>query len=183
MSSIRTALILAGVLLVPVVLGGCNQPGAVKLVGGDVVLPADEKSDAFLDRVSDVDVTENDAMRGILLMLDGKDTAKDFAQRVDILTKRGIVNSAWNHDAKRPVTRWKLAYMVYQACKVKGGVTLMLTGPSCRYCLRELQYRKIMPPGFGGTTIKGMEYVAVLSRGDIYRRTGTAPDSVNNSTN
>ncbi len=62
--------------------------------------------------------------------------------------------------------------MTYQACRIKGGLTLQLTGPSQRYCLKELQYRGLMSPGVAYNTVTGMEYLAVLGRIDEYRQTG-----------
>ena len=66
--------------------------------------------------------------------------------------------------------------MIYTACKIRGGVVLMLTGPSQRYCLRELQYLHMMAGGSFYEKVTGMEFVAVLSRGDIFLRTGELPD-------
>jgi hypothetical protein len=157
-------------------LAGCGA-GPGTLTGGGAKLVENENSAAFLDRISSqVNVSENDAMRGVLLVLDGKDQAATFEQRVETLRKRKIVAERWDCDAARPLTRGKLAYMVYQACKVPGGVILRLTGPSRRYCLRELQYREMMGDGFLMSPVSGMEYVAVLTRADVYRRTGEIPD-------
>ena len=54
--------------------------------------------------------------------------------------------------------------------------TLQLTGPSQRYCLRELQYRRIIGPGFILSKVSGMELVAVLARADAIRTTGEVPE-------
>lgn len=163
---------LAGCLL----LAGCGA-GLLRVAEGDAALPADDGSAAFLDRVSTgTTVTENDALRGILLLLDGKDASGDFRQRVNALVERNILSRTWDHRASRPITRGKLAYLVCQACKFPGGVILTLTGPSQRYCLRELQYRELMGSGAFYSQVTGMEFVAVLTRADAYLETGKLPD-------
>ena len=50
--------------------------------------------------------------------------------------------------------------------------SLALTGPSQRYCLRELQYRGLMAPGIWYNDVTGMEYLAILTRADELRQTG-----------
>jgi len=154
-------------------LAGCGAP---QITGGQARLPEDDGSPGYLDRISALtDVSENDAMRGFLMILDGEETAEDFQQRVEALKQRGIVGANWSFDADRPLTKGRLAYMAYQASGVGGGVILTLTGPSQRYCLRELQYQGIMAQGLPNTQVTGMEFVAVLTRTDTYRRTGELP--------
>jgi hypothetical protein len=154
--------------------GGCAQAGRIE--AADAVLPAGEGSAGFLDRMSSQEhATENDAFRAMLYLLDGKDELESFRQRVESLSQRGVVSSGWDFGADRPLTRGKLAYMVYQVCKVPGGLTLTLFGPSQRYCLRELQYRGMMGRGSMFGSVSGMELVAVLTRADAYLQTGQVP--------
>ncbi len=157
-------------------LVGCTASEGT-IAGGQATLVANENSAAFLDRMSSLEgVTENDAMRGILMVLEGRDTAKTFKQRVQALRNKGILPAGADLEAGRPVTRGRLAYMIYQACKIPGGVILRLAGPSQRYCLRELQYRDMMRKGFARTPVNGMEFVEALTRAEVYRRTGKIPD-------
>lgn len=154
---------------------GCSQQ-AMKIDGGEAALAADEGSPGFLDRVaSQAVISQNDALRGILLLLDKEDKTKTFQQRVEKLTERGVCPRGWGYGAARPMTKGRLAYMVYQACKVPGGVILTLTGPSQRYCLRELQYRKMMSAGTPWNQVTGLEFVAVLSRADTYLQSRELP--------
>jgi hypothetical protein len=163
----------AVLVLTAIVLGGCD---AGRVIGPNNTLEAGEDSAAFLDRVSSQEnVSENDALRGILLLLDGEDTAKTFQERIDRLRERNIVDGSWDFSADRPISRGKYAYMIYQASKIPGGVVLSLTGPSQRYCLRELQYRSVMVQGVTYMAVSGLEYISVLSRADTYRRTGKVP--------
>ena len=156
-------------------LVGCASNGQV--AGGDVAGVADENSAEYLDRMSkQTTVTQNDALSGMLLLLDGKDDAGTFARRIEPLKQRGVLAESWSHDASRALTRGRLAYMVCQACKIKGGIILRLFGPSRRYCLRELQYMEMMGKGTQGGEVSGMELVAVITRADEYIRTGKVPD-------
>ena len=157
-------------------LGGCASPG---ITGSETTLPDDAGSPGFLARVSNQkNVSENDAFRGMLMLLEGDDPAADFGGRVAALQERDVVPPRWAYAADRPLTRGRLAYMVYQACGMPGGVTLTLLGPSQRYCLRELQYRGFVGDGAFHIPVSGMEYIAVMKRADTYRRTGDLPEVI-----
>ncbi|MCE5278586.1 MAG: hypothetical protein ABFD92_01105 [Planctomycetaceae bacterium] len=164
------------------ICAGCQTPAPK--IAGPANLPADEDSAAFLDRMSSqAAVSENDAMRGILLVLEGADKHATFTQRADALKARGVVSRQWDLEATRPLTRGRLAFMVCQACDIRGGVIMHLSGPTTRYCLRELQYRSMMGEGVEYNPVTGMEFVAVLNRAEIYRRTGKFPNAVNKPQN
>ena len=167
---------LAGLAAGLLLLYGCGQ-GTV--TGGDAKLEAGEGSPGFLDRVSSQKtVSENDALRGMLILLYEEDKTATFRQRVDTLTDRGIVSGRWDLRADRPLTKGRLAYMVYQACKVPGGVMLALLGPTERYCLRELQYRGMISPGVWYTPVSGQEFVAIMTRAAEYRDTGKVLEAI-----
>ena len=140
-------------------------------------LPAGEESDAFLDRIASQSyVSENDTMRGLLMLINSQDNAQSFAERTRLLAEQNIVSRNWTFQADRPITKGKLAYMIYQACDMGGGVILTVTGPSQRYCMRELQFQEVMSQtGSFYSKISGMEFVAVLGRADVYKRTGKVP--------
>lgn len=161
-------------------LAGCSE--GIRIAEGGKKIPADEDSAAFIDRISaQPTVTENDAVRGILLLLEGKDAAPSFQKRVETLVARDVVPSRWDYHPDRPITKGKFAYMIYQAVNVPGGVILTLAGPSRRYCLRELQYREVMVEGSMFTPVTGLEYVSVLTRADVYKRTGKFPRPTGNT--
>jgi len=147
-------------LLAASLLSGCSYA----VIGADQPGPTAEDSPAFLDRVADRStVSENDALYGLLTLLDGSDTSANFGRRWQTAADRKLVNSkCWDADADRPLTRGKLAYMMYQACNMTGGLTCTIFGPSQRYCLRELQYRHMLPDGLPSTPVTGSEYVAAL---------------------
>ena len=155
---------------------GCSTP-QLNISGQDTALPSDDGSAAYLDRVSSMStVSQNDAMRGILMLLDVDDANDTFAQRVEKLTERDVVGLSWRFQADRPITRGQVAYMLYQMLDVPGGVILALTGPSQRYCLKELQYHRIISSGAAFAGISGGEYIAVLGRADAYAQHGDVPE-------
>lgn len=170
-------LICVGILVPAMIFGGCDQSGPVIEASASRELPVNEESDEFLDRMSsEKNVSENDAFRGIIMLIDGQDESKTFEQRVTRLNENGILPSSWSYSADRPITRGKLAYIVYQADGFPGGAILTIFGPSRRYCLREMRYRGMMMGGAEYAPVSGMEYVAVLSRADVYRNTGKVPN-------
>ncbi len=165
-------------LLAVAMLAGCASGSLNPTIDSPAAeLPGEESSAAFLDRASEMSaISENDAFRGILLLTDGKDPAESFSQRVSVLLERKIVSDNWTFHGDRPITRGKLAYMIYQSIDMPGGLILKLTGPSQRYCLRELQYKGF----FASETayygkVSGMEYLAVINRADEYIATGSVP--------
>jgi len=171
----ETIIVMVSALLA-VLTAGCQGGG---IAGADATLPAGQDSAELLDQISSQrNVSENQALRGILYLLDGRDDNDSFAGRVEALQNRAIVPACWDFDANRPLTKGKLAYMVYQACGVPGGLTLKLTGPTQRYCLRELQYQGMISSGSWYTPVTGMEYVAVLSRAAAYMETGHVPQTM-----
>jgi hypothetical protein len=156
---------------------GCSQG---KIENPSTTLPEKGSSAAALHRISNQKiVNQNDAMHALLLLAEGEDQAGTFQERVMKLRDLEIIDPSWNVDATKPVTRGQLAYMVYQVTDVPGGLTLLLTGPSQRYCLRELQYNGMIGPGGLFSPITGMEMVAVLDRADAYMQDGQMPDVLN----
>jgi hypothetical protein len=167
----RAPLILLGLLAA----AGCRHAAGPMMVQGDVKLGGTDSAE-YLDTLSSREtVTEAGAVEGILLLL-GKEQKTTFAEAVAFLKEREIVGPRWSFRADRDVTKGRVAYMVYQACDLKGGLTLTLTGPSPRYCLKELQYLGLMTEGQTYNTVTGMEYVAILARADELRQTGQVSD-------
>lgn len=165
---------LLAVALAAGLAGGC---GSGQITGAEAKLPADEDSSAFLDRLSSADsVSTDDALRGIVMLTEGEDTYDTFQQRVEALRAAGILVEHWDLAAAEPITRGRYAVLIHQAAGLPMSV-MLLAGPSERYCLRELQYRGMMVQGAPYITINGLEYVSVLRRADVYKRTGEVPDA------
>ena len=162
------------VLLAGVLLTGCGQG---TITNGQAQLVSGESSAAFLDRMADESlVTQNDAMRGMVMLIDGDDTFDTFQDRVTYLQGLSVVPTSWNLDASGFLTRGQLAYMSYVASEMSGGVWLTVAGPSQRYCLREMQYRGVMGEGSLLSSVGGLEYITTLGRMAVYIEAGDVPD-------
>jgi hypothetical protein len=148
--------------------GGCSGPG---VTGGESALPVGNSAE-LLDKLSGQPTVTQAQAVAAMLMLVGADGPKTFSDGVAELTRQKIADSQWDFQAGAAITRGKLAYMVCQACHIQGGLTMTVTGPSERYCLRELEYRGYMSSGLFYTPVTGMEFVAVMTRADELRRTG-----------
>jgi hypothetical protein len=167
---------LAGLLAAGLLAGGC-QSSSMSIEGPGQTLPDDDGSPAFLDRISsEPTVSENDAFRGLLMLVEDEDATETFEDRVRALVDRGMLPPDWSYDADRPLTRGRLAYMACQAADVEGGVMMHLVGPTRRYCLREARYLGLMSDGGTYGQVTGMEYLAVLTRLDVFRQTGQLPE-------
>ncbi len=176
MNAMTNRILLCAAVVIAMFIVGCEAPDTT-IANPQLTLPPQEASPEYLDRVSSLnEVNENDAMRGLLMLIEGTDESQTFEQRVFKLQAMNVVPSSWSFDAKRSLTRGKLAYMISQALDIRGGVVMMLAGPSQRYSLKELQFMGIMAPGATLTTVSGGEFVAVLARADAYRQTGTVPE-------
>ncbi len=169
------AMALLGLACAAGMVGCSNQTLAV--ASPTAKLPAGEGSPEYLDRISSQSkVSQDDAMRGMLLLLSGEDDSETFETRVKTLMEKRIVPASWSFAGDKPITRGQLAYMVFQASGMPGGLVLTVFGPSQRYCLRELQYRGFVSAGEMFSEVSGMEFVAVLTRLDTYLETGKVPD-------
>ena len=162
--------------LLAAAIAGCQNDAPPRLLKGDTPLSVRDSAE-YLDAMSSrPTVTEAEAIEGVLLVLGEEGKKRTFAQAVAFLTQRKILSPRWTHSADRATTKGRVAYMAYQTCNIRGGLTLTVLGPSQRYCLKELQYLGLMSRGQTYNTVTGMEYVAILTRADEYRQTGKVSD-------
>ena len=112
----------------------------------------------------------DDAARGLLLLLDGQDPCTNFQQRIEKLADRGLTCKLWHLKPNEPITKGQVAYMICKALDIRGGLTMLLFGPSDRYCYRELVWLGIMEPGTDYQPMTGPEFVGVISAADEYRK-------------
>lgn len=147
-----------------------GEPVAVKHGGAD----ADAQLE-FWHALQERKLTSNDdAFHGMLLYLDGKDEATDYAGRVATLKARGMLGDGFDRPADEAVTRGTLAVIVAQGLKIKGGVALTLLPQSPRYATRELLFTGLFPQGSANQTLTGGQFVAIVGRLEDYQRRATA---------
>ena len=99
---------------------------------------------------------------GVLLKQEEK--LNDFSQRKQFLIDNELLSrrAATGFSEKNPLRRGLLAYMIYKALGIKGGLTLRLLGPNQRYAHKELVYRGLMVSGSSAEFITGEELVYVF---------------------
>jgi len=113
-------------------------------------------------------VSNDEALHGLFLYLDGQDESKDYAQRVDNLKARGLLMQGFDRPANEAISRGTLATALVGVLKIKGGLMMHVLGPTPRYAVRELQYAGIYPRSSTNQTFSGSQYVAVMGRVDDY---------------
>ena len=106
----------------------------------------------------------DDAFHGLLLYLDGEDTAADYAGRVGTLKSRKLLPADFSRPANEAVQRGTLAVAITQALGIKGGYAMRLFGPTPRYATRELQYLDLYPQSSPNQTFTGTEFLGVMGK-------------------
>ncbi len=110
-------------------------------------------------------ITSNDeAFHAMLLFIDGKDSAPDYAHRVDFLKMRGILPASFNQPGEVAVRRGIFAVAIVKGLDIGGGVVMHALGPSPRYSLRELQYNGLFPESSENQSFSGSDFVAIIGR-------------------
>lgn len=94
---------------------------------------------------------------------------EELAELVKELVERSIVKSSWQIDDKTPLTKGKIAYMICQACGLRGGLWMNLFGPSERYCLKEAMYHDIIRTGSLHIFVSGPELLDILAQADCFK--------------
>ncbi len=152
-------------------LTGCQSaqvghPLTEKLSGNDP-----DSQMEFWHSLADRRVTSNDeALHGLLLYVDGKDDSGDYQQRVDTLKSRHMLPGGFNAPAHAAISRGDLAVAMVKALQIKGGIMLHLAANSPRYAIRELQYLDLYPPSSPQQTFNGSEFLGIIGKLEDYQR-------------
>jgi hypothetical protein len=161
--------ILAGAALS--IAGGCSTAKVAQPVVAGLSADDQDTQIEFWHTLAAKPVTCNDdAFHALLLDLDDTDPNANYAARVTALKSRGLLLPSFNSPADDAVRRGVVAVVLCQAAGIKGGVVMHLTGPSERYCLRELRFMNLMPESSENQTFSGTEFVGVIGRFEDYRR-------------
>ncbi|MEZ0266589.1 MAG: hypothetical protein ACAI43_17810 [Phycisphaerae bacterium] len=157
--------------LVALILAGCQSakvpdPITAKLGGSD----ADSQME-FWHTLAGRNLCSNDeAFHGLLLFLDGTDPATDYAGRLALLKKRGLVHADFNEPGDLSVKRGTLAVAIVRTLKIKGGLFQHLTNDHPRYATRELMFMELYPLSSPHQTFSGTEFVGVIGKLEDYQR-------------
>jgi len=116
-------------------------------------------------------VTEADGAFVMSVLLGKDENLLDFFARKQFLLDNKILSRKFENEFREeePLRRGLLAYMVYQALGIKGGLTLRVFGPSQRYAQLELVYRGIMFSGSSSEYLSGEELIYVSVKAAEYR--------------
>ncbi len=103
-------------------------------------------------------VTNNDALQGLLLVADGEAPYGSYDERVGAAKARGWVGHGWDAPANESATVGMMARAACQIMDIRGGLTMMVFGPSERYCARELISRGMIPQRTQNQSLSGLEF-------------------------
>jgi hypothetical protein len=115
-------------------------------------------------------IGNDEAFHGLLLYIDGKDDATTYNHRVASLKSRGYLPKSFNHGASDALERGTVAVALAKHLKLRGGLTMRLTGVTPRYATRELEYRGVYPPSSPQQIFTGAEFVGVIGKAEDFRR-------------
>ncbi len=147
-------------------VNGCSSARVEQPLTAAPIEPMD-----FWHQLHDLPLTSNDeAMHGLLLLVDGQDPSADYAARVQTLRERGLLAGDFQGQADEAVRRGTVAVVLVKALDIEGGVMMRLLGPVDRYAVRELNYLNIFPPSSPHQTFSGAQFVAVVGRVEDYQR-------------
>jgi hypothetical protein len=151
------------------VIGGCATAKVAHPVVADLSADDPDTQIEFWHTLAAKPVACNDdAFHALLLDLDGTDPNADYAARVAALKSRQLLLPSFNSAADEAVRRGVIAVALCKAAGIKGGMILHLTGPSERYCLRELRFMNLLPPSSPNQVFSGTELVGVIGRFEDY---------------
>jgi len=114
------------------------------------------------------------AVKAVTIFLDGAQGAATYEQQYQFLVDRHVVRPQWNMLPLQWVDRGTIAYMLYQAMDLTGGVNMTLFGSwglgDRRFAYREMRYRKLVEAGVDYNYVSGPELVTLLGKVDSYMR-------------
>jgi hypothetical protein len=150
---------------------GCQSPRAGEPLASELAGSDEDAQINFWHAITDEAVTTNDhAFHGLLLYMDGKDDAADYAGRVADLKSRKMLPKSFDEPATAAVRRGTLAVAIMRLLGERGGVTTTLLGPTPRYAVRELMFLNVYPPSTPNQSFSGNEFVGIIGRVEDYQR-------------
>src|SRR5690242_10957237 len=154
-----------------VMLVGCAAPRTGKPLAPAAASSEPDAQLEFWHSLADEPIATNDAaFHGLLLYLDQKDDAKDYASRVAALKQRKMLPGDFDEPAEAAVRRGTLAVAILKVVREKGGLTMRVLGPMPRYAVRELQFMGLYPPSTPNQSFSGNEFLGIIGKLEDYQR-------------
>jgi hypothetical protein len=98
-----------------------------------------------------------DGVYTVIVLLGKEKQFTSFPAEVEFLKENGYLPKGAAWDLNDSLTKGELAFMLYKALKIKGGVHLRVFGASQRYALSELVFMGIMVRGHQDDVVTGRE--------------------------
>ncbi len=129
----------------------------------------------FWHTLADRPVTSNDdALHGLLLFLDGQDDSADYAARVEAMKQRKMLPAGFRAAGDEAVDRGTVAVALVRALGIRGGWAMHVLGPNPRYAVKELQFLEVYPPSSPNQTFSGSEFLGIIGKAEDYQRGNAA---------
>lgn len=127
----------------------------------------------FMDVMArQAECTFADAVRGVAMVATGQDVPGGFEAQYRFLLDKGAVRPGWNIKPEQWVDQGTLAFMLYRAMALRGGVNMVVFASwglgDRRYAFRELRYRGVLEHGSEVTYVTGPALVTALTKADEY---------------
>jgi len=113
-------------------------------------------------------ISNDEAFHGMMLFYCQVDHANGYDDRVNRFKADGFLPDNFAGAANEAVTRGRLASILAQMLKVKGGVMMRLVGPTPRYALKELIALNIFPKSSAQQVLKGAQFIEIVGRAEDY---------------
>ena len=158
---------LATVLLLP----ACRQTTVAEPLATELFNNDPDTQMAFWHTLGERSLASNDeALHGVLLYLDGEDHAASYAERMTQLKARNILPTDFDRPGNEALNRGTLALLISRMADIRGGVFMRLFPDSARYATRELQYTGLYPRSSPHQVFSGAEFLGVMGRLEDYQR-------------
>jgi hypothetical protein len=160
-----------GIAVLFLLCAGCQHARVAHPLTADTAGSDPASQMKFWHTLAERRVTSNDeAFHGLLLFLDGRDDAANYADRVRTLKSRKMLPAGFDAPADRAVERGTLAVAVCRILQIKGGVMLRVLPRSPRYAIREVEFEGIFPTSSTYQTFSGLEFLTIIGRLEDFRR-------------
>lgn len=153
------------------VLPACQQAIVTDPLTEDLAGNAPDTRMAFWHTLGERGLTSNDeALHGVLLYLDGEDHAGGYDERVAQLKARNVLPAGFDLPGDEALNRGTLALLVSRMADIRGGIFMRLFPDSPRYATRELQYLGLYPRSSPNQAFSGAEFLGIMGRLEDYQR-------------
>ena len=109
-------------------------------------------------------VSNNDALHSFFLLADKEDGWTTYDERVAEAKRRKWLSSSFDEPANESAEVGWVASASCRIAKIRGGLSMMVIGPTSRYAVRELTHMQILVGKKETQSFSGLEFVDYLTR-------------------